>query len=136
MNIITRELINKTIQTTKYIQNKFSYSIFTRANLLTVNKCIKNNPSLESPHEQIKINNQSVAAINLTQTREYKVKLRLRKRCKHCYFVWRNGRLYVECPEHPRHKQHHKDSFLKGYDNIPNGYNSKESISSPYSPSF
>ena len=96
-------------------------------------KCIKN---IESQQNQIKINNQSVALINLTQTREYKVKLRLRKRCKHCFFVWRNGRLYVECLEHPRHKQHHKDSFLKGYDNIPNGYNSKEPINSPYSPSL
>ena len=58
----------------------------------------------------------------LNQIREYKVKTRLRRRCKSCYFVWRNGRLYVECNEHPRHKQHHKDSMLKGFDSIPNGY--------------
>ena len=56
------------------------------------------------------------------QRREYKVKVRLRKRCKDCQFVWRNGRLYVECKTSPRHKQHHKDSFLLGYDNIANGY--------------
>jgi large subunit ribosomal protein L36 len=56
------------------------------------------------------------------QVREYKLKVRLRKRCKSCYFVWRNGRLYVECKEHPRHKQHHIDSLLKGFDNIGNGY--------------
>ena len=60
--------------------------------------------------------------VNYEQTREYKVKTRLRKRCKSCFFVWRNGRLYVECKEHPRHKQHHVSSLLKGYDNIPHGY--------------
>ncbi|RMZ95605.1 39S ribosomal mitochondrial, partial [Brachionus plicatilis] len=60
--------------------------------------------------------------VNYEQHREYKVKTRLRKRCKSCFFVWRNGRLYVECKEHPRHKQHHVDSLLKGYENIPHGY--------------
>jgi large subunit ribosomal protein L36 len=133
MNILTRELVNKTIQTAKFIQNNINYSTLIRTNILSANKCIK---KCESQQNSIKSNNQSVALINLTQTRDYKVKTRLRKRCKHCYFVWRNGRLYVECPEHPRHKQHHVDSFLKGYDNIPNGYNSKEPMSSPYSPSF
>jgi len=29
----------------------------------------------------------------LTQVRTYKAKTRLRKRCRHCYFIWRNGRL-------------------------------------------
>lgn len=64
----------------------------------------------------------TVSNLNIQQVREYKKKIRLRKRCKSCYFVWRNGRLYVECEEHPRHKQHHVDSFLKGFDNISNGY--------------
>ena len=64
----------------------------------------------------------SKVLVNYDQTRDYKVRTRLRKRCKSCFFVWRNGRLYVECKEHPRHKQHHKDSLLKGYDNIPHGY--------------
>lgn len=59
---------------------------------------------------------------SIQQQRNYKQKLRLRKRCKSCYFIWRNGRLYVECAEHPRHKQHHVNSFLRGFDNIPNGY--------------
>lgn len=63
--------------------------------------------------------------LNVEQRRDYKVKIRLRLRCSHCYFVWRNGRLYVECKEHPRHKQHHMNSFLKGYDNIPHGYHVK-----------
>jgi len=59
---------------------------------------------------------------SIIHQRSYKQKLRLRKRCKSCYFIWRNGRLYVECLEHPRHKQHHVNSFLRGFDNIPNGY--------------
>ncbi len=70
----------------------------------------------------LSLNVCDVQSLIFTQQRSYKVKTRLRKRCKSCYFIWRNGRLYVECPEHPRHKQHHIDSFLKGYDNIPNGY--------------
>lgn len=80
-----------------------SYSIFGQAN--EANKSIL-----------------SVSSPSLVQYREYKPKVRLRKRCRNCYFVWRNGRLYVECTEHPRHKQHHTKSLLKGYDNISNGY--------------
>lgn len=57
----------------------------------------------------------------LTQLRTYKAKTRLRKRCRHCFFIWRNGRLYVECPEHPRHKQHHKTALIKGFDSVANG---------------
>ena len=37
--------------------------------------------------------------------RGFKVKGRLRKRCKDCYFVKREGRLYNICKTHPRHKQ-------------------------------
>ncbi|KAI9207940.1 ribosomal protein L36-domain-containing protein, partial [Polychytrium aggregatum] len=42
------------------------------------------------------------------QTRGYKVKTSLKKRCEHCYFAKRRGRLYVICKEHPRHKQRSK----------------------------
>ncbi|PZC84202.1 hypothetical protein B5X24_HaOG205397 [Helicoverpa armigera] len=35
----------------------------------------------------------------------FKVKGRLRRRCKSCYFVVRDERLYVICPKSPRHKQ-------------------------------
>ncbi|XP_039957507.1 39S ribosomal protein L36, mitochondrial [Bactrocera tryoni] len=41
----------------------------------------------------------------LTQVAGFKVKGRLRRRCKDCYFVVRQERLYVICPTHPRHKQ-------------------------------
>ncbi|CAH1981652.1 unnamed protein product [Acanthoscelides obtectus] len=34
-----------------------------------------------------------------------KVRGRLRRRCKDCYFVMREGRLYVMCKTHGRHKQ-------------------------------
>lgn len=35
----------------------------------------------------------------------FKVRGRLRRRCKSCYFVVRDERLYVICPKFPRHKQ-------------------------------
>uniref|UniRef100_A0AAG5DC30 Ribosomal protein n=1 Tax=Anopheles atroparvus TaxID=41427 RepID=A0AAG5DC30_ANOAO len=35
----------------------------------------------------------------------FKVKGRLKRRCKDCYFVMRQERLYVICKTHPRHKQ-------------------------------
>lgn len=41
----------------------------------------------------------------LTQTCGMKQKGILRRRCKACYFVRREGRLYNMCPAHPRHKQ-------------------------------
>ncbi|KAL0822532.1 hypothetical protein ABMA28_004579 [Loxostege sticticalis] len=34
-----------------------------------------------------------------------KIKGRVRRRCKSCYFVIRDERLYVMCPKFPRHKQ-------------------------------
>ena len=41
----------------------------------------------------------------LTFVRGYKSILRPRLWCDGCYFVWRHGRKYVECSDHPRHKQ-------------------------------
>lgn len=35
----------------------------------------------------------------------FKVKGRLKRRCKDCYFVVRQERTYVICKTHPRHKQ-------------------------------
>ncbi|KAE9416927.1 hypothetical protein Angca_005974 [Angiostrongylus cantonensis] len=34
----------------------------------------------------------------------FKVKSRLKLRCRNCYFIRVNGRMHVECREHPRHK--------------------------------
>lgn len=41
----------------------------------------------------------------LMQSCGFKVKGRLRRRCKDCYFVVREGRMYNICKTHPRHKQ-------------------------------
>lgn len=41
----------------------------------------------------------------LTQKCGFKVKGRLRRRCRDCFFVTRHGRLYNICYTHPRHKQ-------------------------------
>ena len=35
----------------------------------------------------------------------YKVRRLLKKRCPDCYFVRRQGRLFIECKVKPRHKQ-------------------------------
>uniref|UniRef100_A0A182WJZ4 Ribosomal protein n=1 Tax=Anopheles minimus TaxID=112268 RepID=A0A182WJZ4_9DIPT len=57
---------------------------------------------------------QALAGSNLLQARlvpllnlvsGFKVKGRLKRRCKDCYFVMRQERLYVICKTHPRHKQ-------------------------------
>ncbi|XP_017053399.1 39S ribosomal protein L36, mitochondrial [Drosophila ficusphila] len=41
----------------------------------------------------------------LQQVAGFKVKGRLKRRCKDCYIVVRQQRGYVICPTHPRHKQ-------------------------------
>ncbi|XP_049874401.1 39S ribosomal protein L36, mitochondrial [Pectinophora gossypiella] len=41
----------------------------------------------------------------INQVCGFKVKGRVRRRCEACYFVVRDGRMYVICPKHPRHKQ-------------------------------
>lgn len=41
----------------------------------------------------------------LNQVAGFKVKGRLKRRCKDCYFVIRQQRHYVICPTHRRHKQ-------------------------------
>uniref|UniRef100_A0A8D8P5D6 Ribosomal protein n=1 Tax=Culex pipiens TaxID=7175 RepID=A0A8D8P5D6_CULPI len=41
----------------------------------------------------------------LSQVCGFKVKGRLKRRCKDCYFVVRQQRLFVICKTHPRHKQ-------------------------------
>ena len=45
------------------------------------------------------------AAVSLNFERGFKVKGRLKRRCKDCYFVVRDERLYNICKTHPRHKQ-------------------------------
>ncbi|KAH6576071.1 hypothetical protein BASA50_000410 [Batrachochytrium salamandrivorans] len=45
------------------------------------------------------------ASLQQSSTRSYKVKTALKKRCEHCYFVVRKGKLRVLCPENGKHKQ-------------------------------
>lgn len=45
------------------------------------------------------------AAVTLNIERGFKQVGRLKRRCKDCYFVMRQERLYVICKTHPRHKQ-------------------------------
>ena len=40
----------------------------------------------------------------VTATQSYKVRTSLKRRCKHCYFAKRKGRMYIECRAKGRHK--------------------------------
>lgn len=54
------------------------------------------------------INKNRLLAITtplVNQSCGFKVKGRLKRRCKDCYFVVREERTYVICKTHPRHKQ-------------------------------
>ncbi|CAF0987126.1 unnamed protein product [Didymodactylos carnosus] len=54
----------------------------------------------------------------LNQIRTYRQKDMLRRRCKDCYKVWRYGRLYIDCPKHPKHKTKTITSFEKGWEHL------------------
>jgi ribosomal protein L36 len=47
----------------------------------------------------------SIFKVNALQARSYKSMKRLELTCEGCYFAWRHGRKYVECSDHPSHKQ-------------------------------
>ena len=65
---------------------------------------------------------KTIPQVTVQQTRDYKTKMRLRKRCKACVFEWKNGRIYVDCKAYPSHKQHHLYSLERGYDNLAHGF--------------
>ena len=106
-----------------------SFDFHSRASLFP-NKNSLICPILSST--KLNLTNTESQFLSLNQKREYKQKVRLRKRCKSCYFVWRCGRIYVECTEHPRHKQHHVKSMLKGFDNISHGYDKNSPLNHLY----
>ena len=56
--------------------------------------------------------------LNYSPSQSYKVKVSLRRRCNGCYFVKRQGRMFIECKEKPRHKQMQKISKRTLYDII------------------
>ncbi|XP_028030041.1 39S ribosomal protein L36, mitochondrial [Bombyx mandarina] len=41
----------------------------------------------------------------VTQISGIKIKGRVRRRCRSCYFVFRDERVYIMCSKFPRHKQ-------------------------------
>lgn len=114
MNLGVRELLKRSLT---FLPKNFT-SLSTASWLTKKNPTSSTHPAQNTSIPQI--------LINYSQVRDYKPKTRLRKRCKSCQFVWRNGRLYVECEEHPRHKQFHKKSFLKGFDSVSFGYDPKQ----------
>ena len=59
----------------------------------------------------------STPLVNQVQT--YKVRVALKKRCQHCFFVKRHERWFVECKEKPRHKQMQLMSRRKLYRHEP-----------------
>ncbi len=128
MSFIVKLLQNSSVGTSLLLPKTLAKTLST-ASYSICSKLFSNNQNLtlSAPiiHKQQHVPLLSIKTgtnVCLQQTRGYKQKLRLRKRCRNCYFVWRNGRLYVECTEHPRHKQHHVDSMVRGFDNIPHGY--------------
>lgn len=62
-------------------------------------------PSVPSPNNT-KIQQFLVPSVyNLVPYCGFKVKGRVKRRCKDCFMVWREGRLYNLCKTHGRHKQ-------------------------------
>ncbi|CAH8663293.1 unnamed protein product [Schistosoma rodhaini] len=51
---------------------------------------------------------RNVMGLFNVQSRLYKMHDHLVRRCPDCYFDRREGRLYIECKSHPRHKQAQK----------------------------
>ena len=114
MSSLSRTLSNLSInfenQAHKMIINKNIYPFNKQFSSLSVN----------SPNKKKLIMPQN--SVLVQQVCEFKTKMRLRKRCRSCYFLWKNGRIYVECKAYPNHRQHHLFSLENGYDNIAHGY--------------
>ncbi|KAK3881815.1 hypothetical protein Pcinc_013768 [Petrolisthes cinctipes] len=69
---------------------------------------LKNIPTIASTSTLTPVPSPKLLEITsplLTQSCGMKQKGRLTRRCKDCYFVMREGRLYVMCKSKPRHKQ-------------------------------
>ena len=113
-------LLKSLFDSSRILNRSLLNSISSSLRIIECNVFIKS-------HQIVPSNLLAPSATNIVamQTRAYKAKVRLRKRCKSCYFVWRNGRLYVECESEPRHKQFHKTSMLRGYDSVAYGYDVK-----------
>ena len=77
------------------VQRNFS-GITKTFNVINVGYSVLRNEGLNLLTPKIPIISQSCG---------FKVKGKLKRRCKDCYFVVRERRMYVVCETHPRHKQ-------------------------------
>ncbi|KAL3271485.1 hypothetical protein HHI36_021968 [Cryptolaemus montrouzieri] len=67
---------------------------------------IMSGPRIDSPKTTLQnIKFLAPTVIDLIPNCGFKVKGLVRRRCKDCFFVSREERLYVLCKTHPRHKQ-------------------------------
>jgi large subunit ribosomal protein L36 len=106
MNIITslRSTVWKTgalnfIQSISYrrhdVQRNY-YGITKHPSLINMGSIVLKNEGLQLLTPKVPI---------LLPSSGFKVKKKLKRRCKDCYFVVRQRRVYVICETHPRHKQ-------------------------------
>jgi len=109
------------VQTSKGSLTNKSSIVHTQKMVTSSSKICSSNLHHNQPssttiqNQKCKINSQLLALSNdflststgvcLNQTRSYRAALRPRLWCQGCYYVWRHGRKYVECSDHPRHKQ-------------------------------
>lgn len=75
-------------------------------------------PQLSNPHKPVLFNSNGAQAQmnnlvidNIQGRRGFKIKARVKKRCKDCYFTWYKGLLYNLCRTHGRHKQMLKPKY-------------------------
>lgn len=94
-----RPILSATNQITNQIVTR-SFSAFTAPQVATKTLTVLPASSLFRSSNILQ-----PAPVLLSFERGFKVKGRLRRRCKDCYFVMREGRLYNICKTHPRHKQ-------------------------------
>lgn len=79
-----------------FLQNASrSFSVFSNSSLISAQRSVA----------QPQLNILQPASILINIQRGMKQVGRVRRRCKDCYFVMRQERLYVMCKSHPRHKQ-------------------------------
>lgn len=84
---------------------------FTQSTSILKNHCLRSFSVLTANNATPKANNQLTKSLlqppSLTINPERGMKQMgvLKRRCKDCYFVMREERLFVMCKTHPRHKQ-------------------------------
>ncbi|KAJ8921135.1 hypothetical protein NQ315_013606 [Exocentrus adspersus] len=82
-----------------------SKRLVQHSNILASSFHILSRPNLTLTHSIPQHNFLIPSSHSLIPSCGFKVKGRVRRRCKDCYMVRREERLYVICKTHPRHKQ-------------------------------